>query len=140
MISRLEDDGSVAAEFALVTPLLIALTLLIAGSGSLANTKLCVNDAAHQAARAASLSRETQTATSEGRSVAEASLAAAGAHCRSVQVDVAAADLRPGGAVSATVSCTIDLPGMAFLGIAVAHTITATSTSVVDRYRGTGAP
>ncbi|WP_394620143.1 TadE/TadG family type IV pilus assembly protein [Lentzea sp. JNUCC 0626] len=129
------DRGSAAAEFVLLVPLLIGLCLAVAAGGSLVSTKLRVNDAAHQTARAASISRDL--ADVEGLSVATGALSAAGVQCGSLEVAVDG-DFHPGGTITATVSCTVDIVGSDLLGIGRAHTITATGSSVVDRYRQAG--
>lgn len=131
------DRGSVAAEAALVTPLLILLLLFVVFSGRLASAQLKVNDAAHQAARAATLARTTDHASTAAEATARSALARAGVSCRSLTVCSDVGMLAPGSSVRVTISCRI---GLADLGLPVlpgAAEATASASSVVDQWRGT---
>lgn len=68
------ERGSVTAEAVLVTPLLVMLLLFVAVVVHRGvDARLRLDDAAHQAARAATLHRSTTTATSAARDTARAS-------------------------------------------------------------------
>ena len=82
-----EDRGSVAAEITVITPLLIMLLVFVAVVVHRGvDARLRLDDAAHQAARAASLQRSALAAASAARSTAQSALSGAGVVCRSVQV------------------------------------------------------
>lgn len=129
------EDGSVAAEVALVTPFLIALLVFVAvviGRG--VDARLRLDDAAHQAARAASLARTAPAAASAARSIATAALASAGVNCESVWVDTGG-DFVPGGSVTVTLSCSVNLTGASLLMVPASRTLQATATEPIDVYR-----
>lgn len=69
---RRDERGSTAAELTLLTPLLILLLLFVVFCGRLADTKLRINDVAHQAARAATLARTPSQATANAQATASA--------------------------------------------------------------------
>lgn len=130
------DRGSVAAELTLVTPLLLLLMLLfVVLCGRLAGARLRLDDAAHQAARAASAARTVTAAQTDARATAESALTAAGVTCRELVVTVDTAGLRPGSTVTATVTCTVGLDDLSLLAVPGATRLTATFTSPVDVLR-----
>lgn len=132
-----DDRGSVATEAALVTPLLIVLLLFVVFCGRYASAHLKVNDAAHQAARAATLARTAGQATSDAEATARSALARAGVSCRSLTVHSEVGALRTGGTARVTVSCRIGLSDLGLLVLPGAAEATSSASSVVDRWRGT---
>lgn len=131
-----EDRGSVATEITVITPLLIMLLVFIAvviHRG--VDARLRLDDAAHQAARAASLQRSAPAALSAARSTAQAALSSAGVVCRSVQVSADTAGLVPGGTVTVTVSCPVDVGDALILGVAGQRVVSATASEPVDTWR-----
>ncbi|GAA5110255.1 TadE/TadG family type IV pilus assembly protein [Haloechinothrix salitolerans] len=133
---RRDEDGSVATELTLLTPVLIVLLLFVVFCGRLADSRLRVDDAAHQAVRAATLARSSSQATSDARATAEAALRQAGISCRSLSVNAQLGGLRPGSTVVVTVSCEIGLSDLSLLGVPGATTADASASSVVDQWRG----
>jgi Flp pilus assembly protein TadG len=132
----LDDNGSATAEMVLVTPLLIIMLLFIVFCGRLADTTLRLNDAAHQAARAASLARTTTGAQEDARSIAQAALADAGIRCQALEITIDTVDLQPGSTVTVDISCTVGLSDLALLGVPGQTTLSASSASPIDSYRG----
>jgi Flp pilus assembly protein TadG len=130
------DRGSVAAEVTLAAPFLIMLLVFVAvviHRG--VDARLRLNDAAHQAARAASIERTAATATSTAQSTATAALSSAGVTCGSLSVDIATGGLRPGGSVSVTVSCSVDFGDALLLGVPGQKRLSATAVEPVDTWR-----
>ena len=132
-------DGSAAVEMALIAPgLLLLLALLIFGGRNALATG-AVEQAAVDAARAASLARTGADAETAASSAAARSLADQGLACSAMDVDV---DTRgfgtpPGQAahVSTTVACTLRLSDLGLPGLPASKTIRAGSVSVIDTYR-----
>lgn len=125
-----------AVEVTLVTPLLVMLLVFVAvviHRGVAARLRL--DDAAHQAARAASLQRSAPAAVAASRSTAEAALGSAGVVCRSLRVDTATGGLVPGGVVTVTVACSVDFGDALILGVPTQKQLSATATEPVDTYR-----
>ena len=128
----------VAVETAIILPVLLGMVglLVVLATGALA--QMTVDSAASQAARAASLERDTGTATASARQVAASTLTESGTTCRTSNVAVNASGLRaPLGTpatVSVTVTCTVDLQ-VGLPGFPSTRTLTATKSSPVDTYR-----
>jgi Flp pilus assembly protein TadG len=132
-----DERGSAAAELTLLTPLLIILLLFVVLCGRLVDTRLRLDDAAHQAARSASLARSPSQADADARSTADAALSSAGVTCESLAVSTDTQGLRPGATITVTVSCSVGLSDLTLLDIPGSKTIESTFSSIVDVYRGT---
>lgn len=128
-------EGSATVELVLVTPLLITMLLVTVGLGRLVWARLQVDDAAQQAARAATLGRTPATASSQAQATATTALASAGLSCTGLTVRADTTGLRPGGTVRVTVSCTASLAGVSAGVLPGAQTLSATAASPVDAYR-----
>ncbi|AKA06861.1 pilus assembly protein TadE [Streptomyces noursei ZPM] len=124
-------------ELVLLTPLLVLVLLVVVALGRLADARLVVADAAHQAARAASLSRNEHAARTWAAHAAATALKDAGAACGSPRVRVTTAGLTPGASVSANVSCTAALGDLTRTGMPGHVRLDGTAFSVVDSFRGT---
>ncbi|MCX4834222.1 pilus assembly protein [Streptomyces sp. NBC_00006] len=127
-----DERGSVSTELVLLTPLLILILLIAVDFGRLAGARLDADEAAHQAARAASLARSGPQGNTEAQSAATASLNGAGSSCRNPHIAAITGGFQPGSVVTVRVTCHVDpdTPGLPD------HTIAARATSVVDLYRG----
>ncbi|WP_103355631.1 TadE/TadG family type IV pilus assembly protein [Amycolatopsis sp. CA-128772] len=133
---RRDDRGSAAAELTLLTPVLILLLLFVVFCGRLADTKLRVNDVAHQAARAATLARSPSQATANAQATASAALRSAGIACQSLSVSAETQGLKPGATVTVTVTCSVGLGDLTSLGVPGSRTFESTFSSPVDVWRG----
>lgn len=129
------EQGSAAVELVLVTPLLVLLLLVVVGLGRLTDARLIVADAAHQAARAASLARTENDARAQAQQAASAELREAGASCTRPSVRLTTGGLAPGATVMATVSCTADLSDLTGSRMPGHVSLTGTASSVVDSFR-----
>jgi Flp pilus assembly protein TadG len=126
----------VAAEVTIATPFLIMLLVFVAvviHRG--VDARLRLADAAHQAARAASIERTPPTAIAAAQSTASAALSSAGVTCESLTVDTATGGMQPGGAVSVTISCTVDFGDALILGVPGQKRLSATAVEPVDTWR-----
>ncbi len=129
------DAGSATVELILVTPLLLVLALLAVGLGRATDARIRVEDAAHHAARAASLTHTAAQAERAARQAAASALADSGARCAKHTVLLRHEGLVAGSVVTATVSCRAELRDLAGTGLPGALELTATSRSPVDTYR-----
>jgi Flp pilus assembly protein TadG len=130
------DRGSVAAEVTIVAPFLVMLLVFVAvviHRG--VDARLRLEDAAHQAARAASIERTPVTATTAARFTAASALSSAGVTCESLTVDTVTGGMRPGGTVSVTVSCSVDFGDALILGVPGQKRLSATAVEPVDTWR-----
>ncbi|MGH3719419.1 MAG: TadE/TadG family type IV pilus assembly protein [Pseudonocardiaceae bacterium] len=133
------DRGSVAAEITVVAPVLIMLLVLVAvviHRG--VDARIRLDDAAHQAARAATLQRSAPAAVIAARSTAQGALSSAGVVCRSVGVNTDTAGLVPGGTVTVTLSCAVDFGDAVILGVGGQRVLSATASEPVDTWRSVG--
>ena len=128
-----DDSGQVTAFVVILT---VALVLFVALCGRLVTAQLDLDAAAHGAARAASIDRTVPAATADARQTALDTLAARGVTCGAPTVSVNTDNLRPGGAVTVTVSCRVPLADLTLIGVGGTRTVTATSTSPIDVWRG----
>jgi Flp pilus assembly protein TadG len=132
---RARDGGSAAAELVLVTPLLLAILMLIVAAGRLVLARSQVDGAAAQAARAASLAADAADAGPAADAAARAALADDTITCGQLTVTADTADFTPGGQVSVTISCTVSLSGLLLLRLPGSETFTATAAAPIDEFR-----
>jgi Flp pilus assembly protein TadG len=133
---RLGERGSATLEMAIVTPALVMLLLLVVLAGRLALAYGEADNAARDAARAASIARSATAASSQARQAAAATLANAGISCRSFAVATDTSAFQPGGAVTVQVACTATLSDLGLLGVPGSHTLHGRYTAPLDQYRG----
>ncbi|WP_436499566.1 TadE/TadG family type IV pilus assembly protein [Actinokineospora sp. HUAS TT18] len=127
-----------STEVTMLAPLLILLLVFVAVVIHRAvNARLRMQDAAHQAARAASIERTPAAATAAARSTAARTLSSAGVTCESLTVDTATSEVRSGGTVSVTISCEIDFSDALVIGIPDRKRLSANAVEPIDRWRST---
>lgn len=139
MTSRLSAErGSATIELAILAPVVVALLMLTIGFGKIAQARTWVDQAAHAAARSASLERDSGTASSSGNAAARQYLTHQGLECSSEEISVDTSGfttaLGQPAAVTATVTCVVPLKDIAGVP-AGSKTFTGTATSPIDPYR-----
>jgi Flp pilus assembly protein TadG len=129
------ERGSATAELVLLTPLLILFVLFLVGLGRLAHAHALVGDAAAQAARAATLHYLSpgQAAQAAQQTAADA-LRSAGVACASQTTSVDTANDHPGGSITVTLQCRVDLSTVTAAGFPGSDTLQAAFTAPVDTY------
>ncbi|HZD68902.1 MAG TPA: TadE/TadG family type IV pilus assembly protein [Actinomycetes bacterium] len=132
---RERERGSAAVEAAVVAPALLLFILLVVLGGRVASAKLRVEEAARDAARAASIAGNAGQAAAEADSTARASLGNAGVTCASFSVQPDLGGFRPGGSVRVTVRCTTPLGELAPLPVPGSKTLSASYLVVIDPFR-----
>lgn len=130
------DCGSVAVETAVVAPALVVLMLLVVYAGRVSHLDASVQRAASEASRAATLAGTPESATQAATDAAWANLERTSTPCADLTIEIDTTDFRPGGSVTATVRCGASMTDVALLGIPGSRTFTASSTEVIDRFRG----
>ena len=134
-----DDAGTVAVEAAILAPALLLILALLMFGGRNAIATGAVEQAAVDAARAASLARTGAQADTAARDAAARSLADQDLDCATItiQVDTSGFRTRPGqsASVDTTVTCLLRLSDLALPGIPGSKRISATAVSVVDTYR-----
>lgn len=134
-IFRVPERGSVSVELVLLAPVLVAVLLLIVGLGQLSEAGGQLTGAARDGARAASQALSADAAPDAARSAVTADLVDSGRNCRNADVQVDTSRFAPGGTVRVRVICTYELSDLGFAGFPGRHTLTATATAPIERYR-----
>jgi Flp pilus assembly protein TadG len=130
------DRGSASAELVVMIPVLLIVLFFIVYCQRGTEARLRLDDAAHQAARAASQQTTPAAATERARATATAALDQAGVACRTFTVRVTGT-LQPGSTVTARITCTVGLDDLAFLPVPGSKRLTSTFHAPVDRFRTT---
>lgn len=129
------ERGSATVELVILTPVLILFLLLYLGFGRVTRTQQLVDDAAAQAARAATLNYLAPgQAQAAAEHAAAQALAAGGLACAGEQITVETGDDRAGGSITVHLSCRADLSNAVAAGLPGALTLTASATSSIDVY------
>jgi Flp pilus assembly protein TadG len=144
---RRDDRGTASLELVIVAPFLLALMMLIIAFGRYAQTENLIDQAARDAARAATAQNVRADVPTTVDQVIKETMADAPASCRdSAKADPprltkTAFDLpHPDNelaidTVTVRVTCTLDLSDLAAIPLKSVQ-ITRTFTSPLDRYRG----
>lgn len=136
--ARAGEGGSAALELAIATPAVLLILLLIVAAGRMSTAHSQVQQAARDAARAASLQRTLPAATTAAQTTVTQSFNDQQVHCTSLATTTSGAFNAPGiaGTVHVTVSCQVPLADLSPLPLPGSRTVTAGSTEVLDTYRG----
>ena len=140
-MTRLRGErGSVTLEAVILIPAFLLFVALVIAAGRVAVARQGVQTAAAEAARQASIARTAGEATAKAQAGAQQTLADQQLRClsSSVVTDTSgfAAPVGTPASVSATVTCEVDLAGVAIPGLPGSLTITATFQSPLDTFRG----
>ncbi|SCL23811.1 hypothetical protein GA0070616_2797 [Micromonospora nigra] len=148
--------GSVSIEVAVLAPAFVAMMVLAGIAGRTAVATEAIEAAAHDAARAASISRDARTAQVDARDAARRQLDWRGLACTNQPqvrfsgtvagraTSLGEAFRSPVGqdaSVTVRITCTVsfrDLRLSAVPGMPTGNRITASFTSPLDRYRSRG--
>lgn len=128
------ERGTMTVELVLLTPLLFALLAFLVGLGRAADARGRLVGAVRDAARAASLTTTPAAAAQAAQDTALANLTGAGLECRQPQVSTDTGRFLPGGQVSVTIRCTLDLSALVVSGLPGRTSLVATSTAPLDTY------
>ncbi|XVU24217.1 pilus assembly protein [Actinoplanes sp. CA-054009] len=139
MVDAADDRGSATLELLILTPALL-LTIAAAAIGMrIEIAGGAVEAASYDAARAASISRDADTAHTNALNSAQSTLAQQNLHCSplTVTVDTSGFSIPVGqpANVVATVTCVVNLADITAAGMPGSKTMTSTSISPIDRYR-----
>jgi Flp pilus assembly protein TadG len=138
-MNRHDETGAVAVEAALLAPALLLVLALLMFGGRNALATGAVEQAAVDAARAASLARTGPLADTAAREAAGRSLADQDLDCATITVQVETSGFRtqPGqeATISTAVTCILQLSDLALPGLPGSKRISATAVSAIDKYR-----
>lgn len=133
-----DERGSAALEVVVLVPALMALVGLVVGGARIWSARATVDEAAHRAARTATVISDARTSAAVGRAAGMANLDDMPCRPAVVELDTAVLSRPPGspGHVTATATCTVALADLLVPGLPGRITLTADAVSVADRYRG----
>lgn len=133
------DDGSAALETVILAPPLLALIALAVIGMRVEIAGGSIEEAAHAAARAASLARTPAAAQAAAHDTARSSLAEQHLHCASlsVTVDTGGFQVPAGqvGTVRVVIRCTVTFADVAAPGMPGSRRLAAEFVSPLDVYR-----
>lgn len=134
---RRDQGGGASIELVILTPLLVVALLFVVALGRFASVRSDVDGATRDAARAASIMRTRAEAVAAAPAAATQTLDARDVTCQNRRVTADVSNFAPGGHVSVTVQCTVQLGDLSLLGISSTRTLSRTESAPIDRYRGT---
>jgi Flp pilus assembly protein TadG len=139
-IGRRRERGSVSVEMAVLSPAFALIIVVAIVFGRTAIAANAIDVAAHDAARAASISRSAAAAAANAEAAADQALDQQGLHCvdgPSVVPDVSG--FGQGGVdlefVSVTITCEVSFTDVALPGVPETRTLTTTFISPIDIFR-----
>jgi len=128
------ERGAVSTELAVLTPVLLGFMLFAVFAGRVAQMDGDVANAAHEAARAATLHGTPAGATDAAEATAGANLTHRGVSCGELVVAVDTALFHPGGQVAVTVTCHTSMADLAMLAVPGSRTFSASAVEVIDTH------
>lgn len=132
------ERGSAGVEAAFAVIALLSVMFFVIGALRVTNSGGDVSAAARAAARAAAGERTMGAAASAASRVASSTLSGRGVACAGGPGVAVGGSVDPGGTVSVTVSCTVDLADAALGGFGGSRTVTGRGVEYVDSVRGGG--
>lgn len=126
------ETGSAAVEVAMLAPVFLALISFVVFVGRIGSLGQNTASAARDAARAASI----HSAAPDGWAIdaATTTLSDSQVSCRDLMVDVDSSRSEPGGSVTVTVTCTVEVRDLTGLPLPGAKSVSSSSVAVIDRY------
>lgn len=129
------DEGSAVVELFFLALVFLSLLLFVGGFNLLTNAQQLVAQAAGAAARAAANTLTPAQASTAADQAARDSVLNAGRSCAGLHVAVDTSTFHPGGQVSVTVACTVDLSGLGAVKLPLHQTVQSTQAAPIETYR-----
>jgi Flp pilus assembly protein TadG len=142
------ESGSTSLEMVLLAPVLLSVMLLIAALGRYSHVEGSVDQAAADAARSATATRDLDAAKTAVQATIDADLSSAPTNCRNTENHVvttsqddkfeasSAYDPDALNVLTVTVSCQVDVSDLSFIGFG-SLTVTRTFSSPIPANYGT---
>lgn len=124
--------GSATVELSCLTVVFVVVVLAISGFGRFALARADLDQAVRDGARAASLRRTPEAASADAAQAVDAALTGGGLACASRQLRVDTSELRPGGQVSVSLRCELDMARVTLLRLPGARTMMASFVAPID--------
>ena len=130
------ERGAAASTIILMTPIMLVLLWFVVFAGRMVTTQHDVTSAARDGARAAAVSGTADYGRLVALSAVEQTLRGAGVACANPQIDVNLSEFGAGGQVTVAVRCEVSIADVTSTWAPGTKTFEASSTAVVDTYRG----
>jgi Flp pilus assembly protein TadG len=134
-VNSRRETGSATVEAVVLVPVLMLFVLLAIAFGRYQTTREEVIGAARAGAEAAAIMPSAQSATTAAKQAALPALSGMTSPCRRVVVATDTSDFVPGGEVTVTVSCTVELSDIGAPGLPGQSTVTISQAAPIDPYR-----
>ncbi len=128
-------DGNLTVELVVITPVLLALTLMILAFGRVTESRQQVVEAARAGAESAAILPTPTAAQTGAAEAALVGIVGRGQTCVHAQIVTDLSHFQPGGYVSVTVTCEVGLADLSIPGLPGSTMVRATSTAPIDPYR-----
>jgi Flp pilus assembly protein TadG len=132
------DLGSLTVELVVIAPILlvVALTMLIFGRVSASRQE--VVEASRAGAQTAAVMSNANSAQLRAAVDAAVGISDRGHTCTNPQIVTDTSQFHPGGYVTVTVTCHVELSDIAVPGMPGSTTVQASATAPIDPYRAVG--
>jgi Flp pilus assembly protein TadG len=129
------ERGSATVEAVVLVPVVFLFVLLVVAFGRYQMTREEVIGAARAGAEAAAIMPSPQAASTAATDAAVPALSAPNVSCLRVTVRTDTRKFVPGGQVTVTVSCTVELSDLGAPGLPGESTVTFSQIAPIDPYR-----
>jgi len=133
-----EELGSLTVELVVLTPVLFALGLAALAFGRVSEAHQQVVEASRAGAEAAAVLPDAGSARWGAAATAAVGIFDRFHTCAHSQIDTDTRHFYPGGYVTVTVACQVDLSDVSIPGVPASTTVTASATAPIDPYRAIG--
>jgi Flp pilus assembly protein TadG len=132
---HLKESGSVTVEAVVLVPVLMVFVLLAVAFGRYETTREAVIGAARAGAEAAAVMPSAQSATTAAADATLPAISGSASSCSHIVISTDTKDFKPGGEITVTVSCTVELSDLGAPGLPGRSTVTISQTAPIDPYR-----
>ncbi len=132
------EGGSLTVELVVLTPVLMMLALTIVVFGRVSESRQEVVEASRAGAQAAAVLPNVNSARLGAAVDAAVGISSGSRACLRPEIATDVSHFYPGGYVTVTVVCHVELSDIAFPGIPGSTTVQASTTAPIDPYRSVG--
>ena len=132
------DHGSLIVELVILLPVFVVFTLVLIGCGRMVQARQQAVEAARAGAEAAAIMQTPASASWAASATAVIGPYGSIHSCTHGSVRTDTADFAPGGEVTVTVTCVVDLSDVFIPGMPGSISVTAAQSAPVDPYRSIG--
>lgn len=133
-----DDEGSLMVELVVMMPVLFMLGLCLLAFGRLSEAHQLVVEASRAGAQAASVQPTSESAVDAAGDSAVVGVFGQKRSCANATIKTNVSQFEPGGYVTVSVTCQVNLSDLTAPGVPGTTDITASSTAPIDPYRSVG--